>query len=111
MDNPFAQAAGREIQGFAKCFAQFDFLQKIQEPEFAMKVTTFGDFDPHQKGRLEWLIKVQRSDKCPLRKETECWKSGKEASQAIIDLLLAHDDFRANFQIISYNPCSIRYFR
>lgn len=92
IDNPFALAAGREIQGFPKTFVQFDFSHQIQNPELVMKVTTFGDFNPHQEGRIEWLAKIERQDRGRLTQEGERWQNGKQASQAIIQLLLAQDN-------------------
>ena len=88
VDQAYGIATGREVFGFNKTIGIFDPPQTIQNPEFTVKTLGFKEFNPDQKGQVEWLAKVKRIKEPSPDDLPKTWGTGAEARQDIIDLLI-----------------------
>lgn len=86
VDNPYAIAAGREVYGFPKTWGHFEKVERIQNPEFAVDVWGFAEFDPQAEGKPQRLLETRKThaahDTPP-----DTWTSWDAARSALIRLL------------------------
>jgi hypothetical protein len=86
VDNPYAITSGREVYGFPKTWGQFEKPASIQNPEFAVDVWGFTDFDPQAEGTVQRLLETRKSDAAQ-DTPPETWTSWDAARSALIRLL------------------------
>lgn len=84
VDNPYAIASGREVYGFPKTWGQFEKPANIRNPEFAVDVWSFTDFDPQAEGKPQRLLEVQKSDEGAQDVPPDTWTSWDAARSALI---------------------------
>jgi len=84
VDNPYAIASGREVYGFPKTWGQFEKPAGIQNPEFAVDVWGFTEFDAQAKGTVQPLLEVRKSDAGADSAPPDTWTSWDAARSALI---------------------------
>ena len=87
VDNPYAIASGREVYGFPKTWGQFEKPASIQNPEFAVDVWGFTDFDPQAEGKIQRLFEVHKTDDSTQAVPPDTWTSWDAARSTLIRLL------------------------
>ncbi len=86
VDNPYAIATGREVYGFPKMWGQFERATSIRNPEFAVAVWGFTEFDPQAEGKPQRLLEARKSD-APQDAPPDTWTTWDAARSAIIQQL------------------------
>lgn len=86
VDNPYAIAAGREVYGFPKTWGQFEQAERIQNPEFAVDVWGFAEFDAQAEGKPQRLLETRRTD-ATHDTPPDTWTTWDAARSALIRLL------------------------
>ncbi len=87
VDNPYAISTGREVFGFRKTLATFDMPKEISDPVFQAHTLAFKTLSAETHAKVQWLMKVEHDDAEPSSDKPTLWQDGKEAAQAIIQLL------------------------
>ncbi len=87
VDNPYAILAGREVYGFPKTWGHFEKAASIHNPEFAVDVWGFSEFDAQAEGKSQQLLEVRKSDRSAPDAAPETWTSWDAARSALIRLL------------------------
>lgn len=83
VDNPYAIASGREVYGFPKTWGQFEKAAQIQNPEFAVDVWGFTEFDPQAEGKPQRLLEARKSG-APQDAPPDTWTSWDAARSVLI---------------------------
>lgn len=86
VDNPYAIAAGREVYGFPKTWGQFEKPANIQNPEFAVDVWGFAEFNAQSEGKVQRLLATRKSDHAS-NTPPDTWTTWDAARSALIRLL------------------------
>ncbi len=89
VDNPYAIATGREVYGFSKTWGQFEKPERIQNPEFAVDVWGFTEFDPQTEGKSLRLLETHQSDAAHAPPPAT-WTSWDAARSALIRQVFKH---------------------
>ncbi len=95
VDNPYAIASGREVYGFPKMWGQFEKPERIQNPEFAVDVWGFAEFDPQAEGKPLRLLESHPTDAAHAT-PPETWTSWDAARSALIRQVFKHWQPQAN---------------